>query len=504
MKRAPFLLALLAAAGPTARAQFTVSHSPTVLSVVFTDLRAAREDRKPSRFHWALTPGGGGWLKTLAPDQVRYYPPLVPAPRDAHIRVYEEGQPGSAQEIVIRIQVPASGPLPWSGGVPRPPADGRPFVPELRLFAGLAEPPASPAAAPFGMILGIAAVHDDPAMGALDGQWLVGDTEGLKVVSGQGQVAPLLVADGRGVGALAAAPPSRPEGHGPHVVFTEGLRREYGRIWSLEPDWTATVLAGSLEEPGRRDPRFRDGPAHQARFGHITALALAGDGTVYVADAGNRLIRKVTVDGQVSTVAGRPSEALAQPGAKPDRHPGVIQDGQGPEASFQALGGMALDPHEPCLYVTDGDRVRRVWVGAGPAQGLVTTLLGGPGARGEARLKAPQGLLIQAGQLWIADRGHHCIKRFDPGLDALMTVAGDPAHGAERLGTLATDTHPPAPGERATLAWPQVLASDGSGRILVALAHGLGELVLNPAPPAALIRPSVVKGSPQGTPSGAL
>jgi len=50
--------------------------------------------------------------------------------------------------------------------------------------------------------------------------------------------------------------------------------------------------------------QYQDGPAAQARFSAIRGLAMDGDGTVFVADHGNRLFRKISPQGEVTTLAG--------------------------------------------------------------------------------------------------------------------------------------------------------------------------------------------------------
>ncbi|RYF03087.1 MAG: hypothetical protein EOO40_12595, partial [Deltaproteobacteria bacterium] len=49
---------------------------------------------------------------------------------------------------------------------------------------------------------------------------------------------------------------------------------------------------------------YRDGPAATARFHHPAAVALGPDGTLYVADFGNQLVRRVSPAGEVTTLAG--------------------------------------------------------------------------------------------------------------------------------------------------------------------------------------------------------
>lgn len=69
------------------------------------------------------------------------------------------------------------------------------------------------------------------------------------------------------------------------------------RIWALSPDGDIRVVAGGASG-------YRDGPADQAAFRHPSDVAIGGDGTCYVADSGNHRIRAISPHGMVSTLAG--------------------------------------------------------------------------------------------------------------------------------------------------------------------------------------------------------
>ena len=72
---------------------------------------------------------------------------------------------------------------------------------------------------------------------------------------------------------------------------------ESNRIRKISPEGNVTTLAGGSEG-------FADGAGASASFNTPSAIALGPDGNLYVADTANNRIRKITPDGQVSTVTG--------------------------------------------------------------------------------------------------------------------------------------------------------------------------------------------------------
>lgn len=95
------------------------------------------------------------------------------------------------------------------------------------------------------------------------------------------------------------------------------------------------VWAGERDDKGRSD-----GPLRQARFHYPHDMVQARSGDIYLADSGNGLIRRISPDGQVSTLAGlqRSQERV---------------DGIGTQARFWQPKRLTLDEARGRLYVLD-------------------------------------------------------------------------------------------------------------------------------------------------------
>jgi hypothetical protein len=234
---------------------------------------------------------------------------------------------------------------------------------------------------------------------------------------------------------------------------------------------TVTTLAGT---PGRAGDQDSPDPA-AASFNDPQGLAADNDGWVFVADRGNRLIRTIAPWGQVGTLAGSAAAA------------GSL-DGVGRQARFSRLKGLCLDPIRPCLYVLDGHALRRVELPGGQ----VTTLLGvadQPGFRDirEAdhalRLEAsrgpclndPTGIIWSGGLLKIADRGNNAVRKFNPEDLRLDTLLGDPGQCATRWGLVRDSLPGPLDARYGALEGPWTLA-ERSGEVVVTSGRCVAEL----------------------------
>ena len=248
----------------------------------------------------------------------------------------------------------------------------------------------------------------------------------------------------------------------------------------IRPDGSVATFAGSPGQAGHLDSAL----GLQARFNNPQGLAEDAEGNLYVADQGNHVIRRVSPEGEVRTLAGSPGE------------PGQC-DGRGAQARFRELRGLAICPSgsatEP-LYAADGHGIRRISL----PEGEVTTPLGvvdTPGFRevqggsSEARRQAlrqpclnrPCGLLARPQSLEIADQGNNSVRTWSFPRATLTTLVGDPSLGETRWGLLREGLEAPLDERFAALEAPRTLVAHPrfGTALLVSAGSCLGEI--NPA-----------------------
>ena len=119
------------------------------------------------------------------------------------------------------------------------------------------------------------------------------------------------------------------------------------KIRKLSVTGQVTTVAGQ-EEAG-----FQDGPAEQAKFNRLSDCVVNTQGNVYVADTVNRRIRLLTKEGQVQTVAGNGKTGAV--------------DGPALESASVFPNSLALNS-EDLLYFSDGFQIRRL------ENGMIKTL----------------------------------------------------------------------------------------------------------------------------------
>jgi trimeric autotransporter adhesin len=171
------------------------------------------------------------------------------------------------------------------------------------------------------------------------------------------------------------------------------------------------------------------GPATAAQLSQPRGLAVAPDGSLYVADAGNHVVRRISTNGTITTVAG-----TGTAGDSGDGGPATAAAMQSPFAVAFGAGGT--------FYVVDRDahRVRRI------TGGVITTMAGTgtPGAAGtggpatSAQLNGPSDVILDAaGALYIADSSNSRVVKVDPTM-RLRVIAGTGTSGSSGDGGQAT------------------------------------------------------------------
>ena len=209
-----------------------------------------------------------------------------------------------------------------------------------------------------------------------------------------------------------------------------------------------TVAGGGTNSPGD------DGPATAAQLGGPAGVAMDGAGNLYIADASDNRIRKVTAaTGVITTVAGT--------GAS-----GFNGDGQlATAASLSHPTGVALDGAGN-LYIADTYNNRIRFVAAGTGQ--ISTIAGSGtyGYNGDdisataANLATPTRIALDpAGNLYIADQYNQRVRRVDAGTGMITTVAGTGAAGFNGDGIAAT---------AAQLYLPMGVFVDQAGNLFIA------------------------------------
>jgi uncharacterized protein (TIGR03437 family) len=220
------------------------------------------------------------------------------------------------------------------------------------------------------------------------------------------------------------------------------------RVRRISPNGMISTVAGNGYAGNFGD----GGPAMNASLGNLTGLALDAAGNLYIADAHNMCVRKVTPGGMISTVAG--INGLQ----------GFSGDG-GPATSARLNVPAAVMFSGGNLYIADSSnqRIRRV-----SGNGTITTIAGNSAVAGfagdggpatSALLAFPLGMATDSvGNLYFADGDNNRVRRISPG-GVITTVAGNGA------GRFAGDA---GPATSASLNIPEDVAIDGAGNLLIA------------------------------------
>ena len=185
------------------------------------------------------------------------------------------------------------------------------------------------------------------------------------------------------------------------------------RVVEITPSGTATTFAGTGVAGFSGD----GGPATAAELDHPSGLAVASNGDVYIADAGNNRVRMVNPSGIITTVAGTGVAGFSGDG------------GPATAAELDYPNGLALGP-DGGLFIADrnNQRIREIL-----PDGTITTVAGNGevGYTGEnvpalsEALNYPAGVAVgPSGNLYIADDGNCIVQKVTMASGDVTTIAG--------------------------------------------------------------------------------
>jgi hypothetical protein len=140
------------------------------------------------------------------------------------------------------------------------------------------------------------------------------------------------------------------------------LNDKFRMVRKISINGQVTTLAGKVFDTiGQRaeEPVYKSGTGGNASLANIGGIAVDSKGNVYVSQFAINCILKITPTGTVSTFAGDPSDTK-----------GSTQDGKGTAARFFKPSALACDANDN-IYVGDKRRVRKI-----TPDGMVTTIAG--------------------------------------------------------------------------------------------------------------------------------
>ena len=218
------------------------------------------------------------------------------------------------------------------------------------------------------------------------------------------------------------------------------------RVRVVSPEGIIAPYAGNVESGYAGD----GGPARSALLGQVRCLAFDNAGNLYIGDS-NWVVRKVTPEGIISTVAGNGTPTFSGDGGPATR------------ASLQLPLGLAAD-QDGNLFVADGSsyRLRKV-----ASSQTITTVAGNGAFRRSgdggpavsATLNLPTSVALDAaGNIYVVEISGNRVRKITP-FGVISTFAGAGTQGYAGDGGPAT---------AALLTRPYFVAVDPAGNVLIA------------------------------------
>jgi sugar lactone lactonase YvrE len=216
-------------------------------------------------------------------------------------------------------------------------------------------------------------------------------------------------------------------------------------IRKITPNGVVTAFAGT----GAWGDSGDGGPATSAQLASPRGVEVDESGNVFIADSGSNRIRKISLSGIITSVAGNGKAGFAGDG------------GAATAAQLNYPVGLALDASGN-IFIADrsNNRIRKV-----NSSGIMTTLTGGAAGFGgdggpaiSARISDPRGVAADAnGNVFVSDSGNNRIRMITAQGVILTIAGGSPGFSGDG-----------GPATAAQLALPIDLATDDLGHLFIA------------------------------------
>lgn len=235
------------------------------------------------------------------------------------------------------------------------------------------------------------------------------------------------------------------------------------RIVRIDPKThAATAFAGTGEVGFAGD----GGPAAQAKFNNPFCCSLSPDGkAMVIADLGNARVRRIDLaTRRIETIAGNGKRGIADAGS-----PALTSPLNGPRATCVAKDGTVyIVQREGNSLVELKDGKLRTVVNVAGKKGLA----GDNGPAADAQLNGPKYICMDAkGRVLILDTENHAIRAYDPVKQTLQTVVGTLGKAGAKIAPDWAGTQLKRPhGARLGPDGKLYVSDSENGRILVGLA----------------------------------
>lgn len=167
-------------------------------------------------------------------------------------------------------------------------------------------------------------------------------------------------------------------------------------IRRIDVNGIVTTLAGTAGVKGQND-----GNGINSFFNNPIGITISKDNVIYIADTGNCLIRKITTNLDVITIAGKYMIGKSD-----------FADGLGPNARFSYPYGITIDDNNN-LYIADtlNHSVRMITPDSNVSTVAGTNIIGNTnGPSKEARFNDPTGIKVYKNNIYITDKHNNSVK----------------------------------------------------------------------------------------------